>query len=393
MKKNIIENTQITSKSINEAALHFLKPLSLQQTYATIVHTAIELFKGKGAFIILKDKDYFQTVYSSMHFKKPVKPRKKGFIYTSITNNRVMLIHVNEFQKIHPEITGVASSLFIPLSYEGNTIGVLLVHFEKKVSIKEEDFALLKLFGSLISLAIKNAHFHAEMKKAVETRDLFIAMASHELKTPLTSINIYSQLLKKRLKFITPSETKWIDQLIMESNRLTLLTNELLQVDQIKTGAFQYQIHNCDLTDVIKVAVTNVSFMYPHTHFTFENNIKGKHAYTMGDVNKLLQVLLNVLSNAAKFSPDKEKVTIALTNGENTYKVSVSDKGKGIPNAELKKIFHRFYKGSNNYKEGMGLGLFLTKKIIEDHNGNISVTSQLGEGTKFQIILPKSTYV
>lgn len=378
-------------EKINKAALKFLSPLDTQETYKVIVKEAIKLISGNDGLIILRNGRKLCKAYVSTVSIDKIPIRKKGFIYTSLTHNKVFLINTREIKSAHPEVLnqGIKSGILIPLTYQKNTIGVLMIRFKRAEAFTTDELKAFKLFGSMATLAIKKTQLYAETKKAVETRDLFISLASHELKTPLTSIRIYSQLLNKKLTEEKHPSTQWAEKLLLESNRLILLVNELLAINQIKSGHFNYEWKTFDLKEVIRRAITNSAVMYPSVKIIFQSPFENKKAIVSGDFNKLMQVIINLLNNAAKFSSSGETVTISLDKVGTNYTMQVIDKGKGIPKEDLDKIFDRFYKGAENYEEGMGLGLFLTKKIIEDHKGKIYIVSEVGKGTTVSVQLPK----
>ena len=131
-----------------------------------------------------------------------------------------------------------------------------------------------------------------------------------------------------------------------------------------------------------------MTFVHPHHEVIFTNKTKSPTNYITGDKNKLLQVFINTLSNAAKFSLQESPISLTLSKEKKSYIIQITNNGKGIPKGELEKIFDRFYKGTNNYHEGMGLGLYLTKKIVEDHKGSIFITSDIGKQTIVEIHFP-----
>ncbi|HSX40920.1 MAG TPA: HAMP domain-containing sensor histidine kinase, partial [Candidatus Saccharimonadales bacterium] len=250
------------------------------------------------------------------------------------------------------------------------------------------DLRLLKIFGLFSSLIIQKNQQYTEIKKALDARDTFISLASHEIKTPLTTVYGYAQIIKRTLTAGKSPKLQWVNTLLFETHRVTLLVNELLQVEHVKTGKLNYRLKKCSLHLVIKRAMMDFAFIYPSHKLIFKNNLGKQPDFVQGDFDKLLQVILNILTNAGRFSSEKSTVRIALTHEKNYLIIKISDWGKGIEKKDLSRIFQRFYKADKTSK-GLGLGLYLAKEVVDEHGGTIEINSKLGHGTAVTICLPK----
>lgn len=376
-------------ENIYNSSIKLLEPLALEKTYTIIVEEAIKLVNGDDGSLILKKGNELKRVFSSSTVLYKIKPRKKGYLQKSLQENEAKILSIGEIEKVHPEIKEARfkSSLLIPLSYRNERIGVLRV-YSKNRQFNNDDLSILKLFGPIATLALRKNQLYSEINNALKTRDLFISLASHELRTPLTTILTYLELFKKKAEKGENPDPKWIKTLLAETNRLIALFNELFQIDQIKTGQLKYRFKRSKFLEIVKRALTSFSAVYPNRKIVFQNQLFNQKDYIYCDPDKVLQVILNLLTNASKFSPTRSEINIVASSEGSFFTLSVSDKGKGIPKPELNKIFEGFYKGKTNRKEGMGLGLFLTKKIIEKHEGVIEVTSKVNKGTTFRIKLP-----
>lgn len=381
-----------TLEKINKASLKFLAPLTPTETFATIVEEAIKLVDGDDGFIVLEQDGKFQTVYSSSKLEFNLKTSKKGFIYISFSEKKAFVILNKDTETGHPEYekTGIKSSLFVPLLYKNRSIGVLVIRSFRDKRFSQEELNMLKLFGSLASMAIKKTQLYDETRKALETRDLFISMAGHELRTPLTTINGYIQLLQRKVRDSNTQESRWINQVAWETLRLTHLINELLEVNKIKTGIFNYVLKECKLREILESAINSVKFKYPNHTVILQDNLKLKSDIVIGDFDKLLSVLNNLLDNAAKFSQKKTTIKVILTIKSNCLAIIIQDKGKGIDKNEIPKILEGFYKTDKSIETGLGIGLFLAKNIIKNHHGTLTISSELNKGTIAEIKLPKA---
>lgn len=386
----LLENIDETFRKINQSSLTFLSPLTPEEMYMTIVEDAIKLFHAFDGRLLLKNDRRLETVYASGDTSTYPEIRKKGFTTHTLKEKKIKIVYANKTNNIHPILMqlGIETTIFIPLFYKKTSLGVLNLRLKRQIKTNKEIIQLLKLYGSLASMTIQKIDLYTEVKRALEVRDLFIALASHELRTPLTGVSVYAQLLEKRLGSTNTQEGKWVKSLLFETQRLTALIQELLQIDQIKTEKFSYHLETLDLTKIINQAITNIGFLYPGQKIEMKLT-QNKPMYIMGDKNKLLQVFINILSNAAKFSLNNSPITIATTYSKNKFTVTIINIGKGIPKKDMKKVFERFYKASNNFTDGMGLGLFLTKKIVKAHKGSISIESKLNKATSVHITLPE----
>ena len=377
-------------EKINQSALKFLIPLTPEETYEVIVREAVKLVKAQYGSIYLEQNGILKRVYTNFPFLKKVTIRKRGYTYKSFKTQASYVLEGEKAKNIHPELgkTSINSTIFIPLSYRGKAIGVLSIDSLRKKHFNTKELRTLKLFGSLATLAIRKTQLYSETKNALEIRDLFMTMAAHELRTPLTTISGYAQLLQKKLSSTKSTDVKLVEKLFVEIRRLTQLVNELLEVNQAKIGALRYNFKECNIQKVVERTINNFSVSYPKRKIRFQSHFKKKKPIIMGDFDKLLQAISNILVNAIKFSPVDSSILITFSQKLDCVVLRIVDQGIGITTTDLPKIFNKFYKGEDNQRSGLGLGMFMVKSIIDKHKGKISVSSTFGSGTTIKIILP-----
>lgn len=382
--ENILEN-------IYKAGLKFLVPLTLTETYTLIVQEALKLVKGEMGSILLERHGNLERVYASSSTLYLIKPRNRGFLYSVFKTRKPLILTSEDILSVHPEIkqARIRSDIAIPLSYRNKPIGVLTILSRKDKYFTERDLNILKFFGPLASLAIRKTQLYNETRIALELRDIFISMAAHELRTPLTSVNGYVQLLHSKLSGSNSVESRWVEQLSWETYRLTQLVNELLEINRIKSGKFQYIWKECSLREIINRAMSTFKFSYPQRKIVFKDELGTIPDRVVGEYNKLLQVITNLVDNAVKFSPADSEVTLALSHKGLNLILTISDLGIGIPKKDLSKIFDGYHQGSNVTREGLGLGLFLVNDVIKRHRGSLKVKSKLNRGTTVIVILPR----
>lgn len=378
-------------EKIYKSSLKLLVPATPEETYKTVVHEAIKLVGADSGTINLLLGGEFTAVYSSIPGYE-LKPRKRGYTYKVFKSGKPVIADIAEISKAHPFMKGhnLKSAIFIPLSYQNRGIGVLVVNTRHIAYFDEEKLKILTYFGSMVSLAIRKAQLYDEIKKALEVRDLFISMAGHELRTPLTAISGYSQLLYSKLRGSNAPEERWAEQLKYECQRLANLTNELLTINSIRTGQLHYQWKECSIKQILDRAINNVKFIYPDRRFILKDKVDGKGDSIIGDFDKLLQAITNMAENAAKFSPPQSVVNLELESTNQSFVIKILDPGIGINRKDIINVFQKYYRGVNHTTEGMGLGLFLAKEIVERHHGLIKLTSNSRKGTIAKITLPKA---
>jgi signal transduction histidine kinase len=222
-----------------------------------------------------------------------------------------------------------------------------------------------------------------------ERKDAFISMASHELKTPITALKGWTQLLQRRLEKHEVREFVVIlEKMETQINRLTRLISELLDVSKIQAGRLGYAEEPVELDALVKEVVELLQSSNPRHTISLSGTIQ---AIVIGDRDRLEQVLINLITNAIKYSPHAEKVDVSLAAAGESVIVQVRDYGVGIPNDQLDKIFDRFYRvydEKNTIFPGLGMGLYISSEIIKRHAGTITVESEEGRGSTFTVSLP-----
>ncbi|MBW4889341.1 PAS domain S-box protein [Mucilaginibacter sp. HMF5004] len=227
-----------------------------------------------------------------------------------------------------------------------------------------------------------------DQKREMEKKDEFIGIASHELKTPLTSLKGYLQLISGYKKEPLPAPVKMFVNKANEAlGKLQYLVNDLLDVSKINAGKLQYQMLVIDLAELVESCINNARHIYPKYDIKNEGGAK---MLVMGNMERLEQVMMNLVSNSVKYSKENKQIIISTTTSGNMAKVVVTDFGIGLSESQQNKIFERFYRVEDKkfMSSGLGMGLYICAEIIKDHNGIIGVNSELGKGASFYFELP-----
>lgn len=227
------------------------------------------------------------------------------------------------------------------------------------------------------------------IKELGKRKENFITAASHELKTPLTSLNVFLHLIDEHFKSNGPSGYEaYSGGAIVQLNKVTALVEQLLDLNKIQTGALDYEWSDFTMTNVVSAVVDKVRLMYPGRTIHWSN---GEESLIRGDYERISQVIEILLSNAIKYSDDHTEVLADVSKTKTYVIITILDYGIGIDNEYQTKIFDRFFRIPGQKERtypGMGMGLYLARKIVEKHNGKIGVESVKNQYTRFNVRLP-----
>ena len=243
------------------------------------------------------------------------------------------------------------------------------------------------------AIAMDNARLFLEAQQAIQARDTFLSMASHELKTPTASIVGYAQLLEKRSKLEGTSETRQgrsIQVLRGQAERLERLVRTLFDLSHLNLGVFELHRGPLDMTLLVKRIVDGLQVSLHNHHVTVQ--VEGGPHVVDGDEVRLEQVIQNVLQNAIRYSPDGGAIEIGIAPQGDTIVLAVRDHGIGIPEGALSQIFNRFYRASNvidRHVAGLGVGLNIVREIVTMHGGRIEVEVS-GSRHTFRMFFPRA---
>ncbi|GLB58470.1 two-component system histidine kinase PnpS [Cytobacillus sp. NCCP-133] len=235
-------------------------------------------------------------------------------------------------------------------------------------------------------------HDITELKKLEQMRKDFVANVSHELKTPITSIKGFSETLLDGAMEDKQALNDFLSIILKESDRLQSLIQDLLDLSKIEQQGFSLSIQPMNLTVAIEEVLAIMKGKALEKDIVIEYRKEETPVYIEGDVHRLKQVFINIISNAISYTPNQGIIYISLEETEKAVLAEVRDTGIGIEASEIPRIFERFYridKARSRNSGGTGLGLAIVKHLVEAHKGTITVKSEVGKGTSFKIGLPK----
>ncbi|TMF45906.1 MAG: hypothetical protein E6I32_12420 [Chloroflexi bacterium] len=228
-----------------------------------------------------------------------------------------------------------------------------------------------------------------QLKELEQRKDMFISMASHELKTPVTSLLGFIQVLQKRFQQRDDEQSlQFLSIMDGQLKKLTKLINDLLDISKMQTGQLTYNEEYFDLNELVRETVCNLRAATRSHQLLLEDEVQ---AQVLGDKDRLGQVLINLITNAIKYSPQANKVMLSISIDAGEAVVRVHDFGIGIAEAHRQRIFERFYQVGDPLERtfpGLGIGLYISSEIIKRHGGKIWVESKRGDGSTFSFTVP-----
>ena len=223
-------------------------------------------------------------------------------------------------------------------------------------------------------------------------KDDFVSTVTHELRTPLTSIRAFTQILLEHPDVDAEQRKRFLGIITKESERLTRLINQVLDLSKIESGKAQWRETEVDMRALIGEAVTGMSQVFEESRIKVEVDVPEKVTPVRADVDRIIQVLLNLLSNAAKFcEPGRGRIRIALREESGALRIEVWDNGPGVNPADEELIFDKFRQAGDTLiakPHGSGLGLHISRQIVQHFGGRMWVDSRRGEGACFAFTLP-----
>ncbi|WP_408095893.1 PAS domain S-box protein [Peredibacter sp. HCB2-198] len=334
-----------------------------------------------------------RTILNSPHFHETLKTGKSHLLPKISDEEMDLLALDKEHVKILQHL-GTHSAMAVPMVYGDKIYGAISLNLsDKNRNYDQEHLLIAEEVGRKAGLAIENSLLYRTAQKAIAARDEFLSIASHELKTPVTSIKLLLQMTRKSINqekggVPVPSKlAQTLDLATDQVNRLTTLIEDLLDVSRIEMGKIVYKFLPMDFSRLVTEMCDRYREHLKTFHCEMECHIE-KELTILGDRMRMEQVIINLLTNAAKYGGQRP-VTVSLKKKQNVACLEVTDQGMGIPEDKLEKVFNRFERavdGSNI--SGLGLGLYISREIVEAHAGKISVTSEVGKGSTFTVEIP-----
>jgi signal transduction histidine kinase len=409
-KVGILERRIATLERILKISQILTSTLQLEPLLQTIIQAATELTDTQAGSIMLVDKSTGELRFEAASGSKreevkrvtvPLEGSIAGWIVRE--GKPLMISDVRQDPRFYTRVDETTdfetrSILGVPLQVKGEVIGALEALNKTGDGIfTQADVQTLSTLAAHAAIAIENARLLTEIQKAYEElseldrlKSEFVAIASHELQTPLTVILGYASFLKQEATGATGEQ---LDIVLRSALRLRSLINDMINLRHIETGEAELELEQLSLNELVTTITAEFASLAEAKKQTISIKLASQLPIVKADRQKLHLVLANLLSNAIKFTPEGGRIQAAVETRGNEVWVSVRDTGIGIPPREQERIFDRFYQvepSLTRHFEGIGLGLSIAKGMVELHGGRIWVESVEGMGSSFTFALPLS---
>ena len=334
------------------------------------------------------------------------------------TGKPVLVNGIDSLPDISSDHKTSISKLCVPILHNENVIGVLIIESENQPHIGEGDIDLLTMLANQVSIALQNAMLYQQIRETVDNLEsrvqartavleavalqaheaerakaTFVADVSHELRTPLTNIGLYLDLLE-----IGPDERQgeYFETMRRETERLRILIEQLLAISRLDSEQVEIKPAPVDINSLIEMLVRDRKHMAQQRNLTLNLHLANETLFIEADPQYVVQVMTNLLTNAMNYTTQGGQITLTSERASHEeipgISFSIHDSGPGIDEEEQLNIFNRFFRGVSGKQSGVsgtGLGLAISKEIVEQHNGNITLSSSADSGTNFTVWLPE----
>jgi signal transduction histidine kinase len=393
-------------EAVNRVARALGSTLDEEKAFERFVREVQTVFEFDRLAIVLAEGQEIEVMANAGRAETELFPRGTrralhGSIIEPVLAGETLVRNDMDTNPLYPEerelaAAGLRSRVVAPLNAGGRILGMISVSRERPDGFSREEVDLVTLLGRQVASAVQNIRtFAAERSAAEELRRLsalradFVSLVSHELRAPMASIIGCATTLRERWRELQPGQRESFLALIEdETTRLSTLIGDVLDTSRIEAGTFTYVFSDVDLGELVRE--TSAMVELGHDEVNVETRVKDPLPPVRGDRERLRQLLVNLLTNAAKYtvSGDRIEVNAQSANGEVT--VSVRDHGPGIPRDQHALVFEKFgrFNPGGKSKPGAGLGLFIARSIAEAHGGSLELVSDPGVGATFTLRLP-----
>ncbi len=287
---------------------------------------------------------------------------------------------------------GIRSSLTCPLISMGKPIGFLFFSSSKKNTYKNLHVDIFKQIAGQVSSAIDKGRMIQELSELNQIRNKFVGIVAHDLRSPLGVIKGFIDIMLKGIfGELNETQQKYIQKMNKVSQGMLLLIDDLLDMSAVETGNLRLELNDCNLNDALKEWHEYNSVLAKTKSMELVLDAEDNFPIVRMDINRISQVVNNLISNAIKYSFPNTKIILKARVVNSNIEISVTDEGQGIPEHELSLIFDQYGRGSvrpTGGEKSIGLGLAIVKHIIKAHEGHIYVQSKVHEGSTFVFTIP-----
>lgn len=313
-------------------------------------------------------------------------------IIEDVSETILRMVAVNEEHFILIKGLEAKSFISVPLRARGKIIGILALSMcESNRHFTKDDLKFAEATAIRFAMALDNARLYGDAQNAVKAREDILAIVSHDLKNPLGTIRSGNQLLGKLIsKYVEHEQLEKIITSVDKSSRyMEMLISDLLDFSKIEAGTLRLRSVDHPINKILEDLSESFQYLANEKFILLQFEIPTVSLKLKCDPERIKQILVNIVGNAIKFTPEHGKVVVNLKEEDNAFLFSVNDTGPGVPKDVISHLFEKYWQARKTAHMGTGLGLFITKALVEAHGGKIWVESEEGKGAAFYFSIPK----
>jgi signal transduction histidine kinase/DNA-binding response OmpR family regulator len=394
--KGMVEESTRRVRTLHELGQEITSSLNLDRTLGLVLEKSLELTGATEGLLFLADEP--GGPLACREARGPARDAKASADLAASLgplNERLRIGHAPAGAKVALPDGESREAYAVPLLQEGEVRGIVVILTPGGIALSGDDRDLLGGLAAQAAIAVHNATVFTRMRDLERMKSEFVAVVSHELRTPLTAIKGTLELLADPRYFPVESRQGELFSICQaNTDRLEALVNDILDLSKLESSRLSSHLVETSLATLVRGAVLNLGNLAGRKGLRIITEIADDLPVIRADEMRIVQVLSNLFSNAMKFSSAGMEITVAVVPDSGGARVEIRDRGIGIAPEDLPKLFSRFHQlnaSSTRTAGGTGLGLVISKGIVEEHGGWIRAESNLGEGSVFSFWLPGKT--
>jgi signal transduction histidine kinase len=366
-----------------------------------LLASVIEQEDGTRGLRFLTNRGYPEDVIAEYGSEDELWPVGKGVIGRVVrTGEPALVIDVQNDPDYVAIVDGMVVELAVPIRVEDRIIGVIALECSQSDRVEESTGFIMRL-ADHAAIAIENARLFEQVRRANDAKTEFVSFVSHELKQPMTAMKGYTDLLIKGVAGeLSTGQLGLLETVRSNVDRMNLLVSELLDISRIESGRIRLELDDVSIKEMVDEALRGIRGQLENKAQALEVDVASDLPSVRGDRTRLVQVLTNLVSNAHKYTPEGGRITVRVQPRSNGHGVeeqgdavvcSVTDNGIGMSPEDQERLFTKYFRADHpgvHSESGTGLGLVITKSLVELHGGEIWVESELGKGSTFSFTIP-----
>jgi signal transduction histidine kinase len=364
-----------------------------------LIAAIVETEEGEQGMRFLAAQGYPESLIAA-HREAPASLERQVVGQVTRTGKPELFEGVDKTSDYLPILPGMAVQLAVPIRREERIIGVILLEAAKKGVLNQEALDFVVRLADHAAIAIENASLFEQVRRANEAKTEFVSFVSHELKQPMTSIKGYTDLLAKGVVGeLSDAQLNFMSTIRSNVERMNTLVSDLLDISRIESGRIQLKPSDISIGPIIDDVLQATQQQIEDKEQALDVDIKPDLPLIHADRDRIVQVVTNLVSNACKYTPEGGQITVRAqewstqVDGQQQKFVmcSIIDTGIGISPEDQKRMFTKYFRADDptvRSVPGTGLGLVITKSLVELHGGEIWLTSEVGQGSNFTFTIP-----